>query len=86
MEDYVGPNNVVRFIDAFVDSLDMAEAGFERARPAATGRPGFDPRDLLKLYVYSYLNRIRSSRKLEPEAGTGSWKRRPTATSRSSGC
>ncbi len=67
VEDYVGPDNVVRFIDAFVESLDMTEAGFYRARPAATGRPGYDPRDLLKLYVYGYLNRIRSSRKLEAE-------------------
>jgi transposase len=67
VEDYVGPDNVARFIDAFVDSLDMTEAGFERVTPAVTGRPGYDPRDLLKLYIYGYLNRIRSSRKLEAE-------------------
>ena len=51
VDDYVGLDNVVRFIDAFVDSLDLAAAGFERARPKATGRPGYDPSDLLKLYI-----------------------------------
>ena len=58
----------MRFIDAFVDDLDLGEAGFARARPKATGRPGFDPGDLLKLYLYGYLNRVRSSRRLETEA------------------
>jgi transposase len=50
VDDYVGPDNVVRFIEAFVDSLNLAAAGFDRALPKATGRPGYDPRDLLKLY------------------------------------
>ena len=59
VDDYVGPDNPVRFIDAFVDGLDLAEAGFERVRPKSTGRPGYDPADLLKLYVYGCLNRIR---------------------------
>ncbi len=57
----------VRFIDAFVDSLDLEEAGFQRVRPNDKGRPGYDPADLLKLYIYGYLNRVRSSRRLEAE-------------------
>ena len=67
VDDYVGPDNPVRFIDAFVDGLDLVEAGFERVRPKRTGRPGYYPADLLKLYIYGYLNRIRSSRRLEAE-------------------
>ena len=67
VDDYVGPDNPVRFIDAFVDSVDLAAAGFERVASKATGRPGYDPADLLKLYIYGYLNRIRSSRRLEAE-------------------
>ena len=59
VDDYVGRDNPVRFIDAFVDGLDLAAAGFERATPKATGRPGYDPADLLKLYIYGYLNRGR---------------------------
>ena len=64
----MGRDNPVRFIDAFVDGLDLAAAGFERAAPKATGRPGYDPADLLKLYIYGYLNRVRSSRRLEAES------------------
>jgi transposase len=56
-----------RVIDAFVEMLVMSELGFERAQAAETGRPGYDPRDLLKLYLYGYLNQIRSSRRLEAE-------------------
>lgn len=67
VDDYVGPDNPVRFIDAFVDGLDLEAAGFQRVRPADKGRPGYDPADLLKLYIYGYLNRIRSSRRLEVE-------------------
>lgn len=67
VDDYVGPDNVVRFIDAFVDGINLQAAGFERVRPKATGRPGYDPADLLKLYIYGYLNRVRSSRRLEVE-------------------
>lgn len=67
VDDYVGPDNVVRFIEAFVESLDLTAAGFERARAKATGRPGYDPSDLLKLHIYGYLNRVRSSRRLEAE-------------------
>ena len=67
VDDYVGPDNPVRFIDAFVDSLDLEETGFQRVRPNDKGRPGYDPADLLKLYIYGYLNRVRSSRRLEVE-------------------
>ena len=67
VEDYVGADNPVRFIDAFVDGLDLETLGFVRARPKATGRPGYHPGDLLKLYIYGYLNRLRSSRRLEAE-------------------
>jgi len=67
LDDYIAADNPVRFIDAFVDSLDLAELGFAHTELAETGRPPYDPRDLLKLYIYGYLNRIRSSRKLERE-------------------
>jgi transposase len=67
LDDYVGPENPVRFLEAFVDGLDLAAAGFGRVRPKETGRPGYAPSDLLKLYIYGYLNRIRSSRRLEAE-------------------
>ncbi len=67
MDDYVGADNPVRFIDAFVDGLDLAGAGFRRVTPKATGCPGYAPADLLKLYIYGYLNRVRSSRRLEAE-------------------
>ena len=67
VDDYVGPDNPVRFIDAFVDKLNLASAGFARVAPKATGRPGYAPGDLLKLYIYGYLNRVRSSRRLEAE-------------------
>ena len=65
--DYIGPDNPVRFVEAFVDQLDLQEAGFSRIEPKETGRPGYDPADLLKLYIYGYLNRVRSSRRLEAE-------------------
>jgi transposase len=68
LEDYVGAEAAVRFIEAFVEGLDLKELGFQRTEPPATGRPPYDPADLLKLYVYGYLNRIRSSRRLEAEA------------------
>jgi transposase len=68
VDDYVDRDNPVRFIDAFVDDLDLNEAGFARVKPKNTGRPGYDPADLLKLYIYGYVNRVRSSRRLEAEA------------------
>src|SRR5918911_451347 len=67
VDDYVDPDTPVRFIDAFVDGLDLAAAGFVGVEPKATGRPGYAPADLLKLYIYGYLNRVRSSRRLEAE-------------------
>lgn len=68
VDDYVGPDNPVRFIEAFVDGLDLKAAGFVRVDAKDTGRPGFDPADMLKLYIYGYINRVRSSRRLEVEA------------------
>jgi len=69
LEDWVGEDNPVRVIDVFVDQLDLRGLGFDRAEPEATGRPGYHPAVLLKLYVYGYLNRVQSSRRLEREAG-----------------
>lgn len=68
LEDYVGEENPVRFVDAFVEALDLAELGFDRAEPKDMGRPAYHPGLLLRLYMYGYLNSIRSSRKLEREA------------------
>jgi transposase len=67
VDDYVGADNPVRFIEAFVDGQDLAALGFIGTVPKATGRPGYAPADLLKLYIYGYLNRVRSSRRLEAE-------------------
>jgi len=67
LDDYVDKENPVRFIDAFIDSLSLEKLGFKHSILADTGRPSYDPSDLLKLYVYGYLNQIRSSRKLERE-------------------
>jgi transposase len=67
VDDYVGADNPVRFIDAFVDGLDLAQAGFAGVAAKRTGRPGYAPKDLLKLYIYGYLNRVRSSRRLDAE-------------------
>ena len=68
-DDYVEQDNIVRFVDIFVTHLDMAEAGFARAVPNWLGRDPYDPRDMLKLYIYGYMNHIRSGRRLEQEAG-----------------
>ena len=68
LDEYITDDNPVRFIDAFVDQLDLQELGFRRAVAAPTGRPAYHPADLLKLYIYGYLNRIRSSRLLERES------------------
>jgi len=67
IDQYVEKENAVRFIDAFVDSLNLEKLGFKHSILAETGRPSYDPSDLLKLYVYGYLNQVRSSRKLEKE-------------------
>src|SRR2546429_8307615 len=62
VEDYITEDNPVRFIDAFVSGLDLAGLGFNRAQPAETGRPAYDPGDLLRLYLYGYLNRVQYGR------------------------
>jgi transposase len=67
LDDLVPGDHVCRVIDAFVDGLEMEQLGFARAEAAETGRPGYDPRDLLKLYLYGYLHQMRSSRRLEAE-------------------
>src|SRR5207253_10905726 len=64
LDELIPEDHVCRVIDAFVGRLDVAGLGFERAEAAETGRPGYDPRDLLKLYLYGYLQQIRSSRRL----------------------
>ena len=67
VEDYVGPDNPVRVVEAFVEQLDLRAMGFEGSDPQATGRPAYHPSVLLKIYIYGYLNRIQSSRRLEQE-------------------
>jgi transposase len=67
IDDYVDADNPVRVIDVFVDELNLVSLGFERAAPAATGRPSYHPSTLLKIYIYGYLNRLQSSRRLERE-------------------
>ena len=69
LDDGIDENNPVRVIDAFVDALNLAELGFDGVEPEATGRPSYHPSVLLKLYIYGYLNRVQSSRRLEREAG-----------------
>jgi len=69
LEDWIDEDNPVRAIDAFVDELDLSGLGFDGAAPEATGRPSYHPTVLLKLYIYGYLNRVQSSRRLEREAG-----------------
>ena len=69
LEDWVDEDNPVRVIDAFVDKLDLSRVGFDGVAPEATGRPSYHPAVLLKLYIYGYLNRVQSSRRLEREAG-----------------
>src|SRR5499427_2800049 len=69
LEDWIHEDNPVRVIDVFVDELNLGELGFEGVDPEATGRPSYHPSVLLKLYIYGYLNRVQSSRRLEHEAG-----------------
>jgi hypothetical protein len=69
LEDWIGENNPVRVIDVFVDELHLGALGFDGVDPEATGRPSYHPSVLLKLYIYGYLNRVQSSRRLEREAG-----------------
>ena len=68
LDDFVGADNAVRVVDVFVDGLDLRQLGFERVDPKSTGRPSYHPSVLLKLYIYGYLNRVPSSRRLEREA------------------
>ena len=67
LDDYIGEDNPVRVIDVFIDALDLTGLGFDGVTPAETGRPAYHPAVLLKLYVYGYLNRLQSSRRLERE-------------------
>jgi len=69
LEDWIDEGNPVRVIDLFVEEIDLGEIGFLRSAPAQTGRPGYHPSVLLKLFIYGYLNRVPSSRALEREAG-----------------
>jgi transposase len=69
LEDWIDEDNPVRVIDAFVDKLALSRMGFDGVVPEATGRPSYHPAILLKLYIYGYLNRVQSSRRLEREAG-----------------
>ena len=68
LDDYIAEDNPIRVVDVFVDELQLHELGFEGAEPAATGRPSYHPAVLLKIYIYGYLNRVQSSRRLEREA------------------
>jgi transposase len=91
LDDWIHVDSTVHVIDVFVDELCLRKLGFESADPAATGRPGYSPATLLKIYVYGYLNRVQSSRRLETEAQrnleliwlTGDWPptSRPSPTS-----
>src|SRR5262245_8198696 len=72
LDDWIDDDNPVRAVDAFVDGLDLAELGFDGVVPEPTGRPSYHPSALLKLYIYGYLNRVQSSRRLEREAGRNS--------------
>src|SRR5438477_10845763 len=76
LDELIPVDHMCRVMEAFVERLNMAKLGFVRAEPAETGRPGYDPRDLLKLYLYGYLRQVRSSRRLEAECqrnGEGMW-------------
>ena len=68
LEDYIAKDNPIRIVDAFVDKLKLKELGFDRAEPSDTGRPGYLPATMLKIYISGYLNRIQSSRRLERES------------------
>src|SRR5205823_10303009 len=68
LDDYVEAENSVRVVEVFIDGLDLDALGFVGVDPAATGRPAYHPSTLLKLYIYGYLNRVQSSRRLEREA------------------
>jgi transposase len=67
LDEYITEDNPVRVVDVFVDELDLKDLGFEGAEPETTGRPAYHPATLLKIYIYGYLNRVQSSRRLERE-------------------
>src|ERR1700726_4121291 len=67
LDDYIAEDNPLRVIDVFVDELDLNQLGFEGVQPEVTGRPAYHPAALLKIYIYGYLNRVQSSRRLERE-------------------
>src|SRR3981189_1953113 len=69
LDDWVDEGNSIRAVDVFVDALELRDLGFDGVDPAATGRPPYHPSPMLKLYIYGYLNRVQSSRRLEREAG-----------------
>ena len=69
LDDWVDESNSIRAVDVFVDALELGDLGFDGVTPAATGRPAYHPSPMLKLYIYGYLNRVQSSRRLEREAG-----------------
>src|SRR5436190_8692308 len=69
LDEYIDENNAVRAIDAFIEYLPFAELGFVRGEPAETGRPGYDPRVMLGIFIWGHLNRVRASRHLEQECG-----------------
>src|ERR1700688_772363 len=69
LDDWIDERNSIRAVDVFVEALDLRDLGFEGVDPAATGRPAYHPSPMLKLYIYGYLNRVQSSRRLEREAG-----------------
>src|SRR6195952_4654709 len=69
LDDWVDEGNSIRAVDVFVDALELRDLGFDGVDPAATGRPAYHPSPMLKLYIYGYLNRVQSSRRLEREAG-----------------
>jgi transposase len=68
LDEYIGEDNPVRDVDVFVDTLNLQQLGFARALAKETGRPGYHPATLIKIYLYGYLNRIQSSRRLERES------------------
>jgi hypothetical protein len=69
LDDWVDEGNSIRAVDVFVDALELRDLGFDGVDPASTGRPAYHPSPILKLYIYGYLNRVQSSRRLEREAG-----------------
>src|SRR5450631_3470725 len=69
LDDWVDGSNPVRAVDVFVETLELRDLGFDGVDPAATGRPAYHPSAMLKLYIFGYLNRVQSSRRLEREAG-----------------